>query len=135
MYKHPVVLPQKKIRKDTQIIHDTDTQRSIQKQQQSINISNNKYGRLLRQDNSYHNGSIKMMNKTIPYPPPYHMVGGGHHPYPTHHQYHHPYHMSHMSNHIYPQPASTANNATAANNKQTATLQYNNATTSKQQEE
>ena len=113
--KHPNIPYQTKIRKDTQI---DDTQRSIQKQQQCINISNNKYGRsLLRQDNSYDNDSIKMINKTttMPYPLPYHVVGG-HHPYPTH-QYHHPYHMSH----IYPQPATTAtaNDATANNKQQT----------------
>jgi len=125
--QYPVVLPRKKITKDTQI---DDTQ----KQQQCINISNNKYGRSLRQDNSYDNDAIKMMNKTMPYPPPPPYVGG-HHPYPTH-QYHHPYHMSHhTSKPIYPQPATT----TAANN-QAATLQYHydtttNATASNQQQE
>ena len=137
--KHPNIPYQTKIRKDTQI---DDTQRSIQKQQQCINISNNKYGRsLLRQDNSYDNDSIKMINKTTTmyhHPPPYQMVGG-HHPYPTH-QYHHPYHnMSHMpSNPIYPQPATaTANDDTANNNNQTAKLQYHpaDATTSKQEAE
>jgi len=121
-----------KIRKDTQIIvDDTTTQRSIQKQQQCINVSNNKYGRsiTIRQDNSYDNDSIKM-NKTttMPYPPlPYHHMVGGHHPYP--HQYHHPYHMSHYtSKPIYPQPATTANN------KQTAALQYRYDTTDEQQQ-
>jgi len=139
--KHPnsdsnIPYDQYQIKKDTQI-DDTTQRRSIQKQQQCINISNNKYGRSLRQDTSYDNYSNEMMNKTMtmPYPPPpYHMVGG-HHPYPTH-QYHHPYHMSHhTSKPIYSQPATTATNNASANSKQTAKLQYRSDTTSKQQQE
>ena len=132
--QHPVALLQKKIRKDTQTIDDT-TQPLMQ--QQCINISNNKHGRSLRQDNIYDNDSIKMMNKTTttmpPYPPPYHHMVGGHHPYPTH-QYHHPYHMSHP---IYPHPTATTVNNAAYNKQQTTQYHYDttNATTSKQQQE